>query len=292
MTMGDFARARRDYDHLIEEDGTDEDGRAARLNRANLDADSGEFERARKAYSDLLAEDLRDTEVRFSRAILELRLGRPALAEKDLSVLLVTRHPTPKKRGEYLAERRRRGAPAPRTRGGGDDGGHRRRRRAIQPFPAYRRLEQRAFLAARRYDLLHLERPEDLALFPFVAAAWMRGFGPRPSSCTIASPPAEDEKACGRGLLSGDDLLRLGEPKGALAAADRAVSLSRFDTEPRLVRARVRAFAGDRRGAAAEVQEVLANHPEEPDPLELRASLRLAGGDPRGAIEDYDSVLA
>ncbi len=124
MTMGDFVNARRDYDRLIEENGTDDDGRAARLNRANLDADSGEFERARKAYSDLLAEDLRDTEVRFSRAILELRLGRPALAEKDLSVLLVTRHPTPKKRGEYLAERAQ--ARLLLGRGGGGDGGRRR----------------------------------------------------------------------------------------------------------------------------------------------------------------------
>ncbi len=45
QAMGHFAEARRAYDRVIEADAADDFGLAARLNRANLDADSGQLER-------------------------------------------------------------------------------------------------------------------------------------------------------------------------------------------------------------------------------------------------------
>ena len=49
---------------------------AARLNLANMDAESGAVDRARREYDALLAEDLRDTTALLSRALLELRQGQ------------------------------------------------------------------------------------------------------------------------------------------------------------------------------------------------------------------------
>ena len=105
MTMGDFVSAGKDYDFVIRRDATDDYGRAARLNRANILADSGQFRRARAEYDALLEEDLRDPVVRHSRAILELRMGEPALADRDLSALLGLSGLGVKDRVEYLAER-------------------------------------------------------------------------------------------------------------------------------------------------------------------------------------------
>ncbi len=102
--LGNFAHARAEYDHVTRLDSTDVLARAARLNRANLDVESGAVDRAQVEYDALLKLDLGDTVVRHSRALLELRRGQAALAEKDLSALLEMgfslKHP-----GEILAAR-------------------------------------------------------------------------------------------------------------------------------------------------------------------------------------------
>ncbi len=215
-------------------------------------------------------------------------MGQPSLAERDLTALLEMGRPGMKDRGEYLSERAQArlllGRPAEAL----ADAVEARR---IHPCPAHDRLAQRTFLAARRYDLLQLDRPENLAMFPL---------GGRRLKAELRAAAAEltrlaagrDEKAFRAGLNRAAILAALGDPRAAMAAADRAAALSPFATEARLLRARVRSFAGDRRGAAAEVQAALANRPDDPGLLELRAALRLAGGDPRGAIEDYDRLLA
>src|SRR5262249_32668452 len=139
-----------------------------RLNRANLLADSGQFEAARAEYDALLAEDLRDPVVRHSRAILELRMGQPGLADRDLSALLSLSSIDAKDRVDYLAERAQARLLLGRAADAVTDAGEARRRRRS---PAHDRLAQRALLAARRYDQLHLDRPEDVALLP------LRGLG-------------------------------------------------------------------------------------------------------------------
>src|SRR5262249_7287856 len=103
--MGDFAHARADFAWVIEREATDDYGRAARVNRADIDAESGEYPRARAGYDALIAEDPRDQVARHSRGILELRLGEGSLAECDLSALLDLPGIAAKDRVEYLAER-------------------------------------------------------------------------------------------------------------------------------------------------------------------------------------------
>jgi serine/threonine protein kinase/predicted Zn-dependent protease len=286
--MGDFARAREDYDFVAGADAADDLGRAARLNRANLDTDSGDYEGARREYDALLADDLRDTTVRHSRAILELRTGQAALAERDLSALLSMDRIRTKDRIEFLAER----AQARLMMGQAAEAvADAREARGLHRCPAHDRLAQRALLAARRYDELQLDRPEDVTLLPLR--------GPRLDAELRDAARWLDRVAAGRdgiafraGLTRAVILAALGEARQARAAADRAFSLSPFSAEARLVRSRVLASAGDRRGAAAEVERGLAIHPDEPGLLELRATLRLAEGDPERALEDYDAALA
>src|SRR5262249_24976565 len=52
--LGDFARARAEYDRVTATSATDRVARAARLNRANLDAESGAIDRARAEYDALI----------------------------------------------------------------------------------------------------------------------------------------------------------------------------------------------------------------------------------------------
>ena len=62
--------------------------RAARLNQANIDAESGLNDRARDEYDALISSDHHDTSARLSRALLELRLGQAERSENDLTALL------------------------------------------------------------------------------------------------------------------------------------------------------------------------------------------------------------
>jgi tetratricopeptide (TPR) repeat protein len=282
---GDFTKARAEYDRLTAQDATDEFGRAARLNRANLDADSGEFDRARAEYDALLAEDLLDMAARHSRAILELRMGQASLAERDLDALMSMPGLGAKIRGECLAER----AQARLLLGKASDAladacGALR----IRPGSGYDRLVQRAALAARRYDQLRISRPESVALLPLRGTRLDAEL--RDAAAELGRIVAVgEESAFGAGLTRAAILAGLGDSRAARAAADRAVLLARgCSAEASLVRARVLSFGGDRRGASAEVQHALALFPDEPRLLELRGSLRLAEGDARGAIADYD----
>ncbi len=79
--VGDFDKARREYDLVIAANGTGDFGHAARLNGANIDAESGAIDRARQQYDALILENLTDTAARKSRAACSscgwARLVRP-----------------------------------------------------------------------------------------------------------------------------------------------------------------------------------------------------------------------
>ena len=160
--LGDFQSARDHYNRLIELDATGPFGPAARLNLANMDAESGEIERARQAYDALLSENFTDTSARLSRGLLELRQGQAQRAFIDLTALL-DQQVKPQDASDALAAR----APAllllGRTSEAIDDA---TRAHEFQPTPALERLRQRAILAARRFDLLYLDEPEELAIMP------------------------------------------------------------------------------------------------------------------------------
>ena len=288
QTMGDFGRARAEYKLVTRDDAHDVYGRAARLNRANLDADSGEFDRALAEYDALLMEDLVDPVVRHSRAILELRTGRASLADRDLSALLERPGIAAKDRVDYLAERAQARLLMGRAGEAVADAGEARR---LQRNPARDRLTQRALLAARRYEQLQIDRPEDVALLPLRGdrleaelRAAVAALGP------IAA--GRDGAAFRAGLTRASILAALGEPREALLAANRATILSPYSAEARLVRARVMISAGDRASARTEVERTLILHPDHPGLFELRGCLRLSTSDPSGALEDFDRAIS
>ncbi len=66
--LGNFRDARVEYDRVIQLDTSGTYASAARLNLANMDAESGAVDRARQEYDALLADNLRDSTARLSRA--------------------------------------------------------------------------------------------------------------------------------------------------------------------------------------------------------------------------------
>ena len=90
--LGDAAGARAAYESVIAAAaGEPYLARIGRLNRAQLDIEAGAVDRAWAEYDALLAEDPRDAparDARLGRALLALRLGQPAAAEADLTIVL------------------------------------------------------------------------------------------------------------------------------------------------------------------------------------------------------------
>ncbi len=183
--LGDFERARREFDLVTESDDGDSYARAARLDRANMDAESGAVERALAEYDALLALDFNDVVARHSRAILAMRMGQPDRAEKDLSVLL-EKGESLKNPGEILAERARARLLSGRIPAAIADAGGARR---VHPCPAHDRLWQRVLLAAHRFD----RDP----------ARASRGRGPAPTG-----RPEVDRRSPGRGDRTRPPIIR------------------------------------------------------------------------------------
>jgi eukaryotic-like serine/threonine-protein kinase len=286
--LGDFARARAEYDEVTESDDSDDFARAARLNRANIDAESGAVESARNEYDALLSLDLRDAVARQSRAILELRMGQAVLAEKDLSAMLDMgfrlKHP-----GEILAARALARLLAGRPAEALEDASEARR---VYPCPAYERIWQRALLAARRFDALQFDRPEAIALLPIGGRPLQADLRIAADGLARLAAGRDDGLAYRATLTRAVILAALGEQNQAVAAASRAVAVSRFSPYAYLIRARILSFRGNRDAAFADVQRGLAIRLDEPGLIELHGALLQAAGDPRGAIEDYNRAIA
>ena len=136
--------------------------RAAWLNLANIDAESGQTDAAERAYDKLIASDSRDRSARLSRAFLFLRLNQPAAALDDLR-LLPKGEESPAHRAEVLTA----AAMANLLLGRGQEAANLALQAAqAQPSLSHERLLQRSLLAARRYDQLQLSRPEEVLLLP------------------------------------------------------------------------------------------------------------------------------
>ena len=231
--LGDFASARSDYDHVIELDNTGLYGPAARLNRANIDAELGSVETARSEYDALLSENYNDVSARFSRALLELRQHQAERAMVDCNVLLEM----DKKLGnpeEVLTTRAMAFLMLGRAVEAMADATKAQR---VQPSPTHERLRQRTILAARRLDLLQLDWPDEIALLPL---------GGRRSSADLQSAitgldrlartnPDETVRAS---LALAVILAGVGRHEAAIAAADRALVISPFSPRGFLIRAR------------------------------------------------------
>ncbi len=224
--LGDFARARDEYDEVTRSDSTDSFARAARLNRANIDVESGAVDRARAEYDALLTLDLSDTAVRHSRALLELRLGQAASAEKDLSA--------PAGDGLYLEASRR--DPGRAGTGPAPGGPHRRGARWTRPRRAGSTLARPTSGSG------------SARCWPTDASTSSSSTGPTPSPCLPIGGQRlhADLRAAADGLArlaSGQDqgafratltraviLAALGEQSEAVAAASRAIALSPYSS--------------------------------------------------------------
>ncbi len=285
--LGDFPRARLEYDRVIRSDDRDDYGRAARLNRANLDAESGKVARALAEYDALLSLDLGDAVVRQSRAILEMRIGRADLAEKDFGALLEMGFRL-KNPGEIRAARALARLVSGRTAEAVEDAGEARR---AYPCPAHERIWQRALLAARRFESLQFDRPDGMSLLP-IGGKPLDADLRRAADGLAHLAVGRDELAYRATLTRAVILSALGEHGRAVAAATRALALSPFSPYAYLIRARVFAFHGDRDAAFADVERGLAIRLDEPGLIELHGALLQASGDPKGAIADYNRAIA
>jgi tetratricopeptide (TPR) repeat protein len=285
--LGDFAQARQQYNDVIKKDPLSTVARAARLNRANMDAESGAIERARDEYDALIAFEPRDTSARFSRALLELRLGQADRSENDLTALLETGLEI-KNSDEVLAARALDRLLLGRAEEAFADASEAQRR---HPCPAHERLRQRTLLAARRLDLLQLDRPDEVARLP------LGGRRLRADLQAAADGLERLAKTQNTGMLRAAlaravILAALGDQNAAVVVANQAVELSPDNPKALLIRARVRSLGGDARGAREDVERGLSVQLNEPGLLELRGELRAAAGEHQDALDDFNHAIA
>ncbi|HEX8202181.1 MAG TPA: tetratricopeptide repeat protein, partial [Isosphaeraceae bacterium] len=276
QALGDFPGARAAYDTVLTAGaGSPELRRAARLNRASLDAQAGAEARARAGYLALRADDPDDPDAALGLALLALQRGDPARAEADLDRLVKAR---PGSARAWALRARTRLALGQADAAVADAA----RARELDPSPAHDRLWTRVLLASGRLDGLPLDHPEDLAALPAAGPALaedLRRAAGRLATATDA--PARLTRAV---LLSA-----LGDP-GAPAEASRAVERAP-GSAARLVRARVLRRAGDRAGALADVQTGLDLDPNDPRLWELRGLLQVEQGRAEAALADLDRAL-
>ncbi len=284
--LGDFTMARREYDRILDSGAKPDFIGAALLNLAYLDAESGDVSAAFKRYDRILTRDPRDTAARHSRALLELQLGQAEKAEADLSILLDSGSKL-ENREEILAAR----ALARLILGHADraisDAGL---AVALRPSPSYQRLHQRAILAAGRFDLLQLDRPDEIAQLPL---GGLRLESDLRAAALGLKRIAESQKSqtYRASLCLAVILAALGEPAHALQAADRALFISASSPRAYLIRGRIRRFQSDYQGARADVARGLSIQFDEPGLLELRGELKALGGQPEAAIDDFNRAM-
>ncbi len=284
--LGDFSQARRQCELIIAADNSGLYARAARLNRANMDAESGAVEKARREYDTLILEDLTDSAARKSRALLELRLGQADRALIDLTALLDARNEL-KNRHEVLAARALALLILGRSAQAVTDAVEAQR---LRPSPAQERLRQRALLADRRVESLQLERPEDVLAFPVGGtrlSADVRAAVLALEKAIEARPDSTLRESLNRAVL----LAAVGRRREAIEAATRAVGSAPQSPRAHLIRARVSFFAGYRSRASDDVDRGLRLEPNDPGLLEMRGTLQSASGDPRRALESFNDAL-
>ncbi len=285
-SLGDFSQAAAEYRKIIAAAPESEYARAATLNLANIDAESGREEQARVAYETLLKGHPDDLSARESRAYLNLRLGQPRLALNDLDVLL-QHQADHEKQGELRSARAIALLLLRQNEESVADAAEARR---LWPRPSSARLWQRALLAAGRYDELELDRPDEVLLLP-VAGAWLRA-DLRAAARELARQPKDANPPSYRALLNRAVILSaLGKHAAALEASDRALEIAGLSPQVHLIRARILHHAGDGQRAMKEVEEGRRLQPNEPGLLELLSVLLTESGHPDQALAYLDQAI-
>ncbi len=286
QAVGDVVGARGDYEASMAVAPRGRLARAARLDRARLDAEAGALQQARAAYDDLVASDSSDLTARRARARLALRQGHAAQAEADLTQLLtVGASLAPAARADCLADR----AVARLLLARADEAeAAAMAAERMDPTPARVRLRARTALAAGRMPDEHLLRPDAIGGWPvggralradLVAAIERLGTSARDSTESIAVLRSR------AAMLSA-----LGDHAAALAEADRAVRRSPT-ADSYALRAEVRLRADDRAGALADVERGLGSDRDDARFLVLRGRLAIEAGDQAEGLRSLDLAL-
>ncbi len=286
-SLGNFTQAANEYRAIIDADPNCDFARAARLNLANIDAESGREQRARATYETILKTRPDDAAARMSRANLSLRLGQPRAALQDLDLLL---KPGVKleDRDDVLATRaiahlllNLRGEAV-------DDA---RLAQQTRPGPAHERLLQRTLLAAGRLEELQLDRPEEILLLPAAGAGLTADL--RSAAGELAVRAAGNRSVAYRALLNRAVILSvLGEHRTAVAETERAVAIAPLSPDVHLVRARILHRASQAARAMSEIDIGLNLKPDHPGLLDLRATILTEAGRPREAISWLEQSIA
>ncbi|MGC8643518.1 MAG: protein kinase domain-containing protein, partial [Isosphaeraceae bacterium] len=284
--LGNFDRAAREYEKIIREAPDTRYARAARLNLANIAAESGKEESARAAYELLLKEDPADRPARLSRAFLNLRLGHPEAALRDLELLLKSQS-NDREQAELLSSRAIALLLQKRTAEAVADADLANR---LHSCPAGERLWQRTLLAAGRYDELELDHPDEVLLLP-IGGAWLKK-DLRAAAQELEKRSCGSNCACYRAALNLAVIYSaLGDQRAAKKAADRALAITALSPEVRLIRARVFRRAGDQRRALREVELGQQLQPNGPGFLELRGVLLTEQGHPKEGLIYLDRAI-
>jgi serine/threonine protein kinase/predicted Zn-dependent protease len=288
QALGSFGKAEAEYRAVITSAPRSEYARAARLNLANIDAESGREREALSAYQALLAERPDDASARFSRALMNIRLHRLDPAIGDLDLLMQGKIELSRSRpGEIQATRALANLLAGHSDAAASDAGA---VMASWPSPANQRLHQRALLAAGRFDELQLERPEEIRLFP-AGGSWLTAnlkAAAKGLAAEGGSGPARYRGLLNRAVIDS----ALGDHRAALETADAALALAPLSSQVRLIRARVRAQAGDSKGALKEVEEGQKLQPQGAGFLELRGVALADEGNVRAGLAELDRSIA
>jgi tetratricopeptide (TPR) repeat protein len=282
--------ARADFEAALAADPAGPFARAARLDRARLDAEAGAAGRARAEYDALLEADPSDRTARLARARLALRQGRAADAEADLTRLVTETDGVDvdsATRAEWLACR----AMARLALGcvvEADADAEAAWR--LDPGPGRTQLRARAALAAGRPIDEHLLHPDAIAGWPVggpALAADLRAAIQRlqPSASDPTPATAAAALRARAAMLSA-----AGAHAAAMAEADRAVARAPTAASYTL-RAEVRLRAGDRPGALADAKRGLAGDRDDSHLLLLRGRLAIEAGDLEAGLHWLDRAL-
>jgi serine/threonine protein kinase/Tfp pilus assembly protein PilF len=284
QALGDWPDARADYQVVLTGAGPRSSyGSAARLNLAYLEYDAGAPEKALALYDELIGEHPSDRSARVGRALVLLRTGRPAEAETELSGLL--KAPAKPEDADPCALRAEARLALGRPEEALDDAQSAVRLDPI-PNPTRQRLLMRMLLATGRVEELRLERTQDLRLLPSGGRSLETDLRVAAEKLRREAGPASEHmlSILNRAII----LSTLGEGRAAAAEADRAVSAAPSFPKAFLIRAEIRAEAGDIQGSAEDVQRGLVLDGGDPRLLETRGYLNLRLGKAAEALEDFE----
>lgn len=275
--IGDFRRAKSLYnDIIIDRSNPPAARRAARLNLAKLEADSGRSQVAIGWYLDVLSEFPNDSAAESALALLELTEGRANEAEARLSRMIERSRSDPRLWADRAIALLLLNRP--------DEAANAAARSVeVDPSPRHLRIQARVLLATGRRPIRDRDDPDSIRRLPFGGDRLERDVR---LALAKSQPPVTALEWTDQASL-----LSLVDRRAALAAADRAVALAPASSRTLLLRARILRDSGSPHKALADIQKAIDLDPADPRGFELRGLVLLDLGDPRGALVDFDRSL-